>query len=95
MREADLSCPLGRAGFELSTKKHSQAPTSKELSSILPCTPETERVQNPVHVDTSSEDTSSELTEIIEAWSELPEHIKQTIMTLLGSVAVISEEISP
>ncbi len=36
-----------------------------------------------------------ELAEIIAVWPELPEHIKQTIETLVGSVTDTSKEISP
>jgi hypothetical protein len=35
-----------------------------------------------------------ELTEIINSWDKLPDHIKQTIQTLVGSVSDKSEEIS-
>ena len=36
-----------------------------------------------------------ELGQVINIWSELPDHIKQTIETLVGSVAAKNEEISP
>ena len=36
----------------------------------------------------------TELIEIIKSWDELPDHIKQTIQTLVGSVSGKSEEIS-
>jgi hypothetical protein len=36
----------------------------------------------------------SELIEIINSWDMLPDHIKQTIQTLVGSVSGKSEEIS-
>ena len=35
-----------------------------------------------------------ELTKIINSWAALPDHIKQTIQTLVGSVSGKSEEIS-
>ena len=36
-----------------------------------------------------------ELIEIVKAWDNLPDHIKQTIETLVGSVTIKNEEISP
>lgn len=36
-----------------------------------------------------------ELKQIIAVWSELPDHIKQTIETLVGAVTMKNEEISP
>lgn len=36
----------------------------------------------------------SELATIIAAWPELPDHIKQTIETLVGSVTIKNEEIN-
>ena len=45
--------------------------------------------------ENSSTPLPSELIEIVNSWPDLPEHIKQTIKTLVGSVTVKSEEISP
>ena len=43
----------------------------------------------PAYKDCSDDSIPSELVEIIEAWNELPQHVKQTIRTL---VSVTSKE---
>ncbi len=40
-------------------------------------------------IDTPSD---PELAEIVEAWSILPEHVKQAIVTLVASVTVTAKE---
>ena len=36
--------------------------------------------------------TSSDLAEIVESWTRLPEHVRQTIVTLVASVTVTARE---
>jgi hypothetical protein len=70
---------LGRAGLELNSQKPPQPLETKELT----CTPPTDTidktVQNPVHVL----DLSPELDTVVKAWTALPDHVKQTILTLV------------
>ena len=51
--------------------------------------------KHPLTEENSSTPLPSELIEIVNKWDSLPDHIKQTIKTLVGSVTVTNEEISP
>ena len=73
---------MGRAGFEHLAEKSTQSHTSKELSNTLPTETSIAMVQNPVHILYKH----PELIQVIDLWPELPDYIKQTIMTLIRSV---------
>jgi len=83
---------VGGIGLEPVTGISFQVQQNKGVSDTSADTLQPTRVQNPVHVDTSSGNISSELAEIVEVWPELPEHIRQTIKTLVSSVTATSEE---
>ena len=82
---------MGDIGLEHSKKDLSEVKQNNELNDTLQNTPQPTRVQNPVHILQKH----PELQQVVNAWAELPEHIKQTIETLVGSVTIKNEEISP
>ena len=45
-------------------------------------------VQNPVHLIAKN----PQLMHVVDSWSNLPEHIKQTIMTLVGTVSIADND---
>jgi hypothetical protein len=75
---------MGPLGLEYLEDKSSQVLSSKALSGDLEGKGQSTMVQNPVHLIAKN----SDLMQVVESWSNLPEHIKQTIMTLVGSVTI-------
>ena len=70
---------MGGIGLEHPPKKTSEVLSNKELNSTPTDTPKSIRVQNPVHLM----DLPPDLDTVVKAWAELPEHVRQTISTLV------------
>lgn len=73
---------MGGIGLEQNPEKTPEALANKELSNISTDTLNPVTVQNPVHILHKH----PELIRVVDSWPELPDHIKQTIKTLIGSV---------
>jgi len=56
----------------------------KEVSDTIPSHPTIAMVQNPVHLLQKN----PELMQVVENWTDLPEHIRQAILTLVESAAI-------
>jgi hypothetical protein len=70
---------LGRAGLELNSQKRPQPLETKELTCIPPTDAIDKTVQNQVHVL----DLPPDLDIVVKAWTALPDHVRQTILTLV------------
>jgi hypothetical protein len=79
---------MGWAGLEYSSEKWPQVPQYKEVSNITPCHSTIAMVQNPVHLLQKN----PELMQVVENWPDLPEHIRQTILTLVESVTIADND---
>ncbi len=84
MRITGFTIPMGPPGREQSEIESSQVQSSKVLSGGSGDGIQTTMVQNPVHLNAKN----PELMHVVDSWSNLPEHIKQTIMTLVESVTI-------
>ena len=73
---------MGGIGLEHLPEKSPEVTRDKGLSNTPPNSPTTAMVQNPVHILQKH----PELYQVVDAWAELPDHIKQTIKTLVSSV---------
>ncbi len=69
-----------------------QAPENKEVSNVG----DKGAVHDPVHVGPLAEDALSkmphDLKQIMTGWPDLPEHVRQAIVTLVASVTVTARE---
>ena len=74
---------MGGIGLEHLPEKSPEVSQDKGLSNTKPHAPTAVTVQNPVHILQKY----PELYQVIDAWTELPDHVKQTIKTLVSSVA--------
>ncbi len=87
---------MGRAGLELDSQETPQPLENKDVSSRPHSTPAQEAAHDPVHVGSLSEDALSQmphdLKQIITGWPDLPEHVRQAIVTLVASVTVTARE---
>jgi hypothetical protein len=73
---------VGGIGLEHSLGKSPEVSQDKGLRNYHSTSSTTTMVQNPVHLMQKH----PELCQVIDAWTELPNHIKQTIITLVSSV---------
>ena len=87
---------MGRAELEINSQETPQPIENKDVSSTPHSTPAQEAVHDPVHVESLSEDALSqiphELKQIISVWPDLPEHVRQAVVTLVASVTVTARE---
>ena len=72
---------MGDTGLEHPPKQTSEVLQNKELNSTSIDTHESIRVQNQVQIL----DLSPDLATVIKSWTELPDHVRQTILTLVDA----------
>ena len=73
---------MGRAGFGLNSPKFTQTTKEKEVKDFMPDNSNWKEVQDPVH----NSHFSPTLNQVIEKWASLPNHIQQTIITLIETL---------
>jgi hypothetical protein len=82
---------VGGIGLEHSPDKSSEVLHDKELSNTTPSHSTIAIVQNPVHLLQNN----PELMQVVENWAALPDHIKETIKTLVGTVTIaVNDQVS-
>ncbi|MCF7956750.1 MAG: hypothetical protein K9M75_13185 [Phycisphaerae bacterium] len=82
---------MGRAGFEHPNEKSPEVFQGKEVSDTTLNYSTIAMVQNPVHLLQKN----PELMQVIENWTDLPEHIRQAILTLVESAAIaVNDQVS-
>jgi hypothetical protein len=75
---------MGWAGLEYPSEKSPEVLQGKEVSNTTPNHSTISMVQNPVHLLQKN----PELMQVVENWPDLPEHIRQAILTLVESAAI-------
>jgi hypothetical protein len=86
-----LKLQMGWAGLEYLGEKSPEVLHDKEVSNITPSHSTIAMVQNPVHLLQNN----PELMQVVENWAALPDHIKETIKTLVGTVTIaVNDQVS-
>lgn len=82
---------MGWAGFEYPSEKSPEVLQGKEVSNTIANHSTIAMVQNPVHLLQKN----PELMQVVENWLALPEHIRQAILTLVGSATIaVNDQVS-
>ena len=72
---------MGRAGYELVSQELPQPLETKEVTCNPPTDATHKTVQNQVHIL----ELPPDLDTVVKAWTALPDHVKQTILTLVDA----------